>query len=114
MAEITLFETDDALLYGVTPESIVEYPEQNTTKYYKKYWRTPNVLWKGKLQVVKIIPIYENDDDEEVEDKCQVRLKNSGNDSLVGVAPYDADGNGVQLVSISAIIAASLFLLNNN
>lgn len=101
MAEFILFETDDALLFGVTPKSVVLDPETGANKYYKKHWRLNNIQWKGKLQVVKLIPNYFRDEEENINDepeKCQLRLKELSDHTLIGMAPYDEQGNGVTMV----------------
>lgn len=98
MAEIIIFETDDALLYGVTPKSIVYDESTKSTKIYKKHWRLANVQWKGKLQVVKTIPAYEDDNVNNLDETCEIRLKELSDNELIGMAPYSSDGTGVQMV----------------
>lgn len=105
MKKTVVFESDGALLYGIPPESVIWDELSGAHKHYTRLWNFSNLLWRGRIQVVKTTPIQKADTStsspthERYEEKCYIRLVDLSDDSLVGSASYGRDGRSARLVS---------------
>lgn len=89
MVERVVFATNDARVYTIPPL-------KSNAGHRASDWDVEKPMWTGKLTVVEF------EDDEKGDLKCELRLSDANNGEEFAVAPYSADGHGVEPVADSS------------